>query len=686
MKSEFALAFNQICAEYNLPREVVLEAVRAALATAYRRDWKIPPTQNLTTEISLETGLARIYLEMMVAEPVEDPQLQIGLAEARRINAQAQVGDLLMRDVTPENFGRIAAQTAKQVITQRLREAERELQFNRFSRQEGEIIIGTVQSINPQGVTLHLERTEEAVMPKREQIPGERYVLHQKIRVYVLEVRRTPRGPEITVSRSHPNVLRRMLELEVPEIRGGQVEIKAIAREAGILAKVAVVARQPGLDPVGACVGMRGIRIQTISRELNGERLEVVEWSPDPAVFIANALRPATILSVVLDEHNPGGRTASVAVADEQLSLAIGRSGQNARLAAKLTNWRVDIQGVSEAALWAMDQINQLDGLKEVKEIAALLPALAALLRSHEAERYPLTDEDRRIVKTVVEAVRRTVIERREADHPAARQAKARRTAQETAEAERRAAVAEARASIPTIAYDLPLTELALSEKTQGHLARNGLHSVGMVMERLAVGDEGLLMLDGIGAKALMEIRVAVDQIQSRLLSSVPATTEPEVVAAVVEEVVPAAEAAVVVVAAEVVAAAEAPGVVEETVPAEAVVSVEPVVKTLVAEAPAAEAPVAEAPVVEVPVVEAASPEAPAADSGLPGKPLPVELPPEVLEQQFEDEDESGHPKKKGKKGKRTADTFYDEDERGVVVIRRRRGGRAQDWDQYGDY
>ncbi len=687
MKSEFALAFNQICAEYNLPREVVLEAVRAALATAYRRDWKIPPTQNLTTEISLETGLARIYLEMIVAEPVEDPQLQIGLAEARRINAQAQVGDLLMRDVTPDNFGRIAAQTAKQVITQRLREAERELQFNRFSRQEGEIIIGTVQSITPQGVTLHLERTEEAVMPKREQIPGERYVIHQKIRVYVLEVRRTPRGPEITVSRSHPNVLRRMLELEVPEIRGGQVEIKAIAREAGILAKVAVAARQPGLDPVGACVGMRGIRIQTISRELNGERLEVVEWSPDPAVFIANALRPATILSVVLDEHNPGGRTASVVVADEQLSLAIGRSGQNARLAAKLTNWRVDIQGASEAALWAMDQINQLEGLKEVKEIAALLPALAALLRSHEAERYPLTDEDRRIVKTVVEAVRRTVIERREADHPAARQAKARRTAQETAEAERRAAVAEARASIPLVAYELPLAELALSEKTQGHLARNGLHTVGMVMERLAMGDEGLLMLDGIGAKALLEIRVAVDQIQSRL---VPAVTEPEVVAAVEEatpvaEPTPVAEAATVAVAAEV---AETPVavVVEEAAPAEAVVSVEPAEATLVAEAPVTEAPVAEVPVVEVPVVEAASPEAPAADSGLLIKPLPVELPPEVLEQQFEDEEEPGHPKKKGKKGKRSADTFYDEDERGVVVIRRRRGGRAQDWDQYGDY
>jgi len=256
----------------------------------------------------------------------------------------------LMVDVTPHNFGRIAAQTAKQVITQRLREAERESQFNRFSRQENEIIIGTIQSVSPHGVTLHLERTEEAHMPRREQIPGERYMLHQKIRVYVLEVKRTSRGPEIVVSRSHPLMLRRLLELEVPEIRAGQVEINAVAREAGMRAKVAVSTRQPGLDPVGACVGMRGIRIQTISNELHDERIDVIEWNKDPAIYISNALSMPQVLSVVLDESNPGGRTASVVVLDDQLSLAIGRAGQNARLAAKLTGWRIDIKSASEAA------------------------------------------------------------------------------------------------------------------------------------------------------------------------------------------------------------------------------------------------------------------------------------------------------------------------------------------------
>ncbi|MDX9956207.1 MAG: transcription termination factor NusA, partial [Anaerolineae bacterium] len=277
MKSEFALAFNQICADYNLPRDTVLEAVRAALVTAYRRDWKVGPTQNLTAEINMDTGLARIFLEKTVVEQVEEEDLEITLTDARRMTRDAALGDLLMVDVTPHNFGRIAAQTAKQVITQRLREAERESQITRFSRQVNEIIIGTIQSINPQGITLHLERTEEAQMPRREQIPGERYRLHQKIRVYVVEVKRSARGPQVVVSRSHPAMLRRLLELEVPEIRSGLVEIKSIAREPGARSKIAVAARQSGVDPVGTCVGMRGIRIQTISRELNDERVDVIQ-------------------------------------------------------------------------------------------------------------------------------------------------------------------------------------------------------------------------------------------------------------------------------------------------------------------------------------------------------------------------------------------------------------------------
>ncbi len=537
MKSEFALAFNQVCAEYNLPKEVVLDAIRAALVTAYRRDWKIPATQNIEAEISLETGLARIFIDkVVVEEEVEDPQIEIRLVAARKRKADAQVDDVLMVDVTPSNFGRIAAQTAKQVITQRLREAERESKFNRFSRQENEIIIGTVQSVNPRGVTLHLERTEEAHMPRREQIPGERYVLHQKIRVYVLEVRRTSRGPEIIVSRSHPLMLRRLLEIEVPEIRNGQVEINAVAREAGTRAKVAVSARQAGIDPVGACVGMRGMRIQTIANELHGERIDVVQWDEDPETFIANALSIPKIVNVTLDEHHPGGRTASVAVLDEHLSLAIGRSGQNARLAAKLTNGRIDIQGATEAAMWALAQVNQTpDLLDALRSKAALIPRLAAIMRTHEADRYPYTDEERNIIGTLIKAVREAVIARRNAERPGSGQARARQLAQRDADAERVKAKQEAQARVPRGAYKMPLAELGLSKRVYNHLMASGLENIGEVMEKLAVGDEPLLMINGIGVKALREIKDSVETSGLQLLDQGDSQDEQVAVDAAVE-------------------------------------------------------------------------------------------------------------------------------------------------------
>ncbi|MBN1486889.1 MAG: transcription termination/antitermination protein NusA [Anaerolineae bacterium] len=530
MKSEFALAFNQICAEYNLPREIVLDAVRAALATAYRRDWKISANQNISADINLDTGLAKIYLEKTVTETVEDRKSEIRLVAARKIDRDVQIGDILMVDVTPSNFGRIAAQTAKQVITQRLREAERESQFNRFSRQEGEIIIGTIQSINPRYITLHLERTEEAHMPKHEQIQGERYTLHQKVRVYVVDVRRTPRGPEIVVSRSHPNMLRRMLELEVPEIRSGQVEIKAIAREAGARSKIAVVARQPGLDPVGACVGMRGIRIQTISRELHGERIDVVEWHEDPATFISNALSVSSILIVMLDENRQGGRTASVIVEDDQLSLAIGRAGQNARLAAKLTNWRIDIQGATEAGIWALEQVNEdpdLLGLFD-KDIVSLVPRLATTMRSHEQDKYPYTDEERQHIKTVVEAVHRAQVAKRELEHQRQQQEReaAGQTRQSDIVAERHARQQEAKDSVPEEAYTTDLESLELSEKVLGHLERNEIASVGKVMELVALGDEALLILNGIGSKALKEIKQAIETVDFDFVEPAPESAE----------------------------------------------------------------------------------------------------------------------------------------------------------------
>lgn len=539
MKSEFALAFNQICAEYGLPREVVLDAVKAALATAYRRDWKVPTMQNITAEISLETGLARIYAEQVVVEDVEDPQTEIQLSVAKRRNSAVQVGETVMVDVTPRDFGRIAAQTAKQVITQRLREAERESQFNRFSRQENEIIIGTIQSIGPQGVTLHLDRTEEAIMPRREQIPGERYSIHSKIRVYVLEVRRSPRGPEVIVSRSHPAMLRRLLELEVPEIQSGHVELKAVAREAGTRAKIAVTTKQPGLDPVGACVGVRGTRIQTISRELRGERIDVVLWDEDPETYIRNALSvPQFIMCITLDEHAPGGKTAAVVVRDDKLSLAIGRSGQNARLAAKLTQWRVDIQGATEAAVWALEQINQNPEIMDtMRENANNIPRLASIMRGHEEDHYPYTDEEITIIAKTVDSVRQAVIYRRNAERPDAQQARDRRSAQRKAEEARVQARLDARDRVPRAAFNVALTDLDLPTKVYSHLIDNGLNNTGEVMERLAMGDEAMLMLNGIGIRSLNDIKKAIEDAGLKLRSEQDEeiTTEPEVAAPIEE-------------------------------------------------------------------------------------------------------------------------------------------------------
>jgi N utilization substance protein A len=347
MRNEFILAVNQVCAERQLSKEVVLEAVEAALVTAYKRNFGA--AGNVSAKIDPETGEVKVYAHKTVVEEVKDPRVQISLAEARQIKPDAELGDVVLIETTPKDFGRIAAQTAKQVILQRIREAERDALYQAFAEQEGEIVNGVIQSIDAHAIVVNLGKAE-ATLPKAEQIPGERYRLNQRIRAYVLEVEKTSRGPRIVLSRAHRNMLRRLLELEVPEIANGAVEIKAIAREAGSRSKVAVAALRPGVDPVGSCVGMRGTRIQGIVNELNGEKIDVVEWSPDPAVFIANALSPAQVAKVHLYEDAEGGKTALVIVPDKQLSLAIGKEGQNARLAAKLTGWRIDIKSTSEAA------------------------------------------------------------------------------------------------------------------------------------------------------------------------------------------------------------------------------------------------------------------------------------------------------------------------------------------------
>jgi len=361
VNKEFISAINHVCHERQLPKEVVLEAVEAALISAYKRNFGV--AQNIAAKVDPDTGEARVFVEKEVVAEVIDDKSQITLEEARKYNPEAEIGDIIHIEVTPADFGRIAAQTAKQVILQRIREAERDSLYNAYLEREGEIINGTVQNIEPHQVTLTLGNVE-AILPRSEQIPTERYSIGRRLRAYVAEVQKTNRGPLIIVSRTHRNMLRRLLELEVPEIYNGTVEIKAIAREAGYRSKVAVAALQEGVDPVGSCVGMRGVRIQSIVNELNGEKIDVVEWSPDVATFIANGLSPAKVLNVMLDDSGDG-KTATVVVPDKQLSLAIGKEGQNARLAAKLTGWRIDIKSATEAAEEALRKAAEEERVRE---------------------------------------------------------------------------------------------------------------------------------------------------------------------------------------------------------------------------------------------------------------------------------------------------------------------------------
>ena len=338
MKNEFITAITALAAEKNLPRDVVFEAVEVALASAYKKDNLAQ--SNVLVKINPEDGTMQVFTTKSVVEEIEDDKIEMTLDEARAIEPTASIGDVLKFEAQPANAGRIAAQTAKQVVLQRLREAEREVVYEEYAGKEGDIVSGVVQRLEGRNVIIDLGKTE-AVLPSPEQVRTEHYRPTQRLKVMLLEVLRAAKGPQVIVTRTHKDMLRRLFELEVPEIFKGIVEIKSIAREAGYRSKVAVYSRQEGVDPVGACVGMRGIRIQNVVNELNGERIDVVQWDPEPSRFVANALSPAQVVSVVVrDEEN----TAEVVVPDRQLSLAIGKEGQNARLAAKLTGWRIDIK------------------------------------------------------------------------------------------------------------------------------------------------------------------------------------------------------------------------------------------------------------------------------------------------------------------------------------------------------
>lgn len=344
MNEEFLAAMAAIEKEKGIRKEILFDAIEAALVSAYKRNFNSPG--NVRVQLDRGSGEIKVFTRLTVVTEAFQPQMEISLSEARGINLQYQLGDIVEREVTPKNFGRIAAQTAKQVVIKRIREAEHEMVFEEYIDREEDIITGIVQRIEQKNVIVDLGKTE-AVLSHTEQIPSDEYKQGERVKAYINEVRKTTKGPQIFISRTHPGLLKRLFELEVPEIFDGTVEIKAVAREAGYRSKLAVYSKNRDVDPVGACVGPKGARVQAIVNELRGEKIDIVKWDENPEIFVANALSPAKVVEVLLQNAQ---KVANVIVPDYQLSLAIGKEGQNARLAAKLTNWKIDIASESQAA------------------------------------------------------------------------------------------------------------------------------------------------------------------------------------------------------------------------------------------------------------------------------------------------------------------------------------------------
>ncbi len=342
MNLEFIEALDQLEKERGISKDVFIDSMESALVSAYKKEYD--SAQNIRVCIDPAKGEFEVLKQKEVVEEVMDPTSEVSIEDAKAMNSELQIGDILEYTVTPESFGRIAAQTAKQVVVQRLREAERSMVFDDFSTRQGEIVTGNIQRIRRGIVFLNLGKAE-GILPINEQTPGERYVVNNKLKVYIMDVKKTNKGPQVYLSRSHPGLVKKLFEFEVPEIADGMVEIKGIAREAGSRTKIAVAALESGIDPLGACVGSRGMRVQTISNELFDERIDIIEWSDDPVELIANVLRPAKVEKVILIS---GEKSAIAIVPDYQLSLAIGKEGQNVRLAAKVSGWKIDIKSSSQ--------------------------------------------------------------------------------------------------------------------------------------------------------------------------------------------------------------------------------------------------------------------------------------------------------------------------------------------------
>ncbi|MFZ5989836.1 MAG: transcription termination factor NusA [Bacillota bacterium] len=356
MSADLIHALEQLEKEKGIDKEVLIEAIEAALISAYKRNFG--SSQNVRVSIDRQTGDFKVFALKRVTQDPQSDLLDISIENAKRINTELEEDDMAEVEVTPKKFGRIAAQTAKQVVVQRIREAERGIIFDEFSNKEGEIVTGIVQRIERKNVIIDLGKTEAVLLPA-EQISGEEYKFNDRVKTYIIEVKKTTKGPQIVVSRTHPGLVKRLFELEVPEIHEGIVEIKSISREPGSRTKIAVYSKDDNVDPVGACVGQKGTRVQAIVDELRGEKIDIIKWSSNPQEYISSSLSPAKVVRVDINEEE---KSAKVTVPDFQLSLAIGKEGQNARLAAKLTGWKIDIKSESQLRATIEQQLLNFDG------------------------------------------------------------------------------------------------------------------------------------------------------------------------------------------------------------------------------------------------------------------------------------------------------------------------------------
>ena len=667
MKNEFVLAFNEVLEEKQLPKEIILDALEAAMVSAYRRAVNASTAQHVEAKVDLETGEVKISAEKEIVEAVQDERTEVSLLDAQRADVEAKLGGLIVVETTPNNFGRVAAQTARQVIQQRIREAERDAQLNHYSKQVGEIISGIVQAINSQAVTLGLDMKAEGTMPRNHQIPGEKYRVHDRIRGLMLEAKTSPRGPQLIISRAHRNFLRRLLENEVPEIYHGLVEIRSISREPGQRSKVAVSALQTGVDPVGACVGLRGVRIQAIVKELNDEKIDVIEWNPDPAIYIAKALSPARVTGVYLNEHAKGTKTATVVVPEDQLSLAIGRDGQNARLAARLTSWRIDIKSLSEAVSDAIDKLrNDPEYQLFAEQEADTIPQVEAIM-TKKAEGRAIPPEDYQLLSQFVDRIERGVIRQWQMDSRAE---------------EEQQKVLEA--NVPEAAYEMPLEDLGIPLRYSTMLNGAGYITVGDLMLQLKLDPNAILSLPGIGAKAFEVLEEALAKspfAEQPKVEEMPEQIE-KAEEALTEEVKPqfegegiTAEAIIEPAEAEAVVTGELGEIVEiPSVDAEAIV---PQSELKVEEETAASQAIEEAVTVQ-PTGTEPEPQEVSFEELFTWKPESLE----TIENLEGDEEEDGDAKKKKKK-KKYIEIEYDPD-KDVNVVKKKRKRETDEWsDEY---